>query len=240
MLFRKQVALISAQNKQFFADKSWKLNNGRLKFKFWGRSSVLSNCFNKKESERRQIKKKSKTSNVGKNDHLKCKQSLCKSSQQTEIAEDSLFVCRKNILEVPKLDFDFSFDGKFYDFGNNFDSLSQRLNQLKLSLSSSLPQLPQLPALPQVTLPQVTLPQLPDSVSLSIESIRKVEVYAYLLRTLQHFVLFLNTLSFFNLNLNLNLTTQLNATISNFYCFMNQVRKIPLESCASTSESPLF
>lgn len=136
-----------------------------------------------------------------------------------------MFVCRKNLLEVPKLEFDFTFtDGKFSEnLGNNFDSLSQRLNQLKLSLSSSLPQLPQLP---QVTLPQVYLPQLPDSVSLSIESIRKVEVYAYLLRTLQAFVLFLNTLSFFNLNLNLNLTTQLNATISNFYCFMNQVTKI--------------
>lgn len=135
-------------------------------------------------------------------------------------AEALLFVCRKNLLEVPKLEFDFTFgDGKFADtLGNNFDSLSQRLNQLKLSLSSSLPQLPQLPQLP------VTLPGLPDSVSLSIESIRKVEVYAYLLRTLQAFILFLNTLSFFNLNLNLNLTTQLNATISNFYCFMNQVK----------------
>lgn len=148
-----------------------------------------------------------------------------------------IFVCRKNLLEVPnKIDsIDFTY-GKFSDFGNNFDLLSQRLNQLKLSFSSSLPQLPNLP---QVTLPQVTLPQLPDSVSLSIESLRKVEVYAYLLRTLQAFVLFLNTLSFFNLNLNLNLTTQLNATISNFYCFMNQVW-YSFETVAQTSQHLRF
>lgn len=118
----------------------------------------------------------------------------------------NLFIYRKNILEVPKLEFDFTFDGKF-DIGNNFDTISQKLR----SLSSSLP--------------QVTLP---ETVSLSIESLRKLEVYEYLLRSLQHLILLFNTITFFsiNRNLNLNLTTQINATISNFYCFLNQIMEI--------------
>ena len=115
-------------------------------------------------------------------------------------------ICRKNILEVPKLEFDFTFDGKF-DIGNNFDTISQKLRSLSASL------------------PQVTLP---ETVSLSIESIRKLEVYEYLLRSLHHFIFLFNTISFFsiNRNLNLNLTTQINATISNFYCFLNQIMEI--------------
>lgn len=133
------------------------------------------------------------------------------------------FVCRKNLLEVPKLEFDFSlsnFDGgknwnipylreQLPNLPNypNFDTISQKLRSLSLSL------------------PQVTLP---ETVSLSIEGIRKLEVYEYLLRTLQQLVFLFNTISFFSLNLNLNLslTTQINATISNFYCFLNQIMEI--------------
>lgn len=105
---------------------------------------------------------------------------------------------------MPKLEFDFSFD-KFDDI--NFDTISQKLR----SLSSSLP--------------QVTLP---EKVSLSIESLRKLEVYEYLLRSLQHLLILFNTINFFsyNLNLNLTLTTQINATISNFYCFLSQIMEI--------------
>ena len=119
-----------------------------------------------------------------------------------------MFFCRKNLLEVPKLEFDLTSNYKF-DIGNNFDSISQKLRSLSANL------------------PQVTLP---ETVSLSIESLRKIEVYAYLLRSLQHLIFLFNTISFFsfnrNLNLNLNLTTQINATISNFYCFLNQIMEI--------------
>lgn len=127
-------------------------------------------------------------------------------SRTIHVADIKSVFYRKNILEVPKLEFDFTFDGKF-DIGNNFDTISQKLR----SLSSSLP--------------QVTLP---ETVSLSIESLRKLEVYEYLLRSLQHLILLFNTITFFsiNRNLNLNLTTQINATISNFYCFLNQIMEI--------------
>lgn len=120
---------------------------------------------------------------------------------------------RKNILEVPKLEFDFTFDGKF-DIGN-FDTITESLSQ---NLQSKLRSL-------SASLPQVTLP---ETVSLSIESIRNLEVYEYLLRSLHHLLFLFNTISFFsiNRNLNLNLTTQINATISNFYCFLNQVMEI--------------
>lgn len=106
---------------------------------------------------------------------------------------------------MPKLEFDFTFDGKFDDI--NFETISQKLR----SLSSSLP--------------QVTLP---ETVSLSIESLRKLEVYEYLLRSLQHLLILFNTINFFcyNLNINLTLTTQINATISNFYCFLSQIMEI--------------
>lgn len=69
---------------------------------------------------------------------------------------------------------------------------------------------------------------LPETVSLSLESIRKLEVYEYLLRTLNNLIFLFNTINFFsiNLNLNLSLTTQINATISNFYSFMNQIMEI--------------
>jgi hypothetical protein len=119
-----------------------------------------------------------------------------------------VFVCRKNLLEVPKIEF--SFDGKFDTSVYHFDTISQKLR----SLSSSLP--------------QVSIPALPETVSLSIESIRKLEVYEYLLRSLQHLIFLFNTINFFSINLplNLNLTTQINATISNFYCFLNQIMEI--------------
>lgn len=119
-----------------------------------------------------------------------------------------MFTCRKNLLEVPKIEF--SLDGKLDTSAYNFDTISQKLR----SLSSSLP--------------QVSIPALPETVSLSIESIRKLEVYAYLLRSLQHLIFLFNTINFFSINLplNLNLTTQINATISNFYCFLNQIMEI--------------
>lgn len=119
-----------------------------------------------------------------------------------------MFACRKNLLEVPKIEF--SFDGKFDTSAYNFDTISQKLR----SLSSSLP--------------QVSIPALPETVSLSLESIRKLEVYAYLLRSLQNLIFLFNTINFFSINLplNLNLTTQINATISNFYCFLNQIMEI--------------
>lgn len=116
--------------------------------------------------------------------------------------ESSLVSCRKNPLEAPNA-FDFTFDK--FDIGNNFDTLSQKLRSLSASL------------------PQVTLP---ETVSSSITSIRKLEVYEYLLRSLHHLVFLFNTLNFFSINLNLNLTTQINATISNFYCFLYQIMEI--------------
>lgn len=126
--------------------------------------------------------------------------------------------CRKNqleALEVPKIEgFDFTFDKLHFDLANNFDSISQKLR----SLSQNLPNFPNLPQLPQLP----TLPQLPDL------DIRKLEVYEYLLRSLQHLIFLFNTINFFSINLNLNLsvTTQINATISNFYCFISQIMEI--------------
>jgi hypothetical protein len=119
-----------------------------------------------------------------------------------------VFFCRKNLLEVPKIEF--SLDGKLDTFAYNYDTISQKLR----SLSSSLP--------------QVSIPALPETVSLSLESLRKLEVYAYLLRSLQHLIFLFNTINFFSINLplNLNLTTQINATISNFYCFLSQIMEI--------------
>lgn len=120
------------------------------------------------------------------------------------------FSFRKNLLEVPKIEFDFSisdFNVPNLNQYPSFETFSQKLRSLSASL------------------PQVTLP---ETVSLSIESLRKLEVYEYLLRSLQHLIFLFNTINFFsiNLNLNLNLTTQINATISNFYCFLNQIMEI--------------
>lgn len=124
-----------------------------------------------------------------------------------------VFSCRKNILEVPKLDFtDFNLDNlgtnlgeKFDTLGKNFGSLGENfeaLSQKLRSLSSSLP---------QVTLPETVASSL-----------------VRLVAALHHFVFLFNTISFFDINLNLNLsvTTQINATISNFYCFATQMMEI--------------
>lgn len=94
-------------------------------------------------------------------------------------------------------------------------SFVQRIKSASAQFSAQLPQLPALPGLPQV-----------PSVSLSLESIKKLEVYEYLLRTLQNLIFLFNTLSFFSSKLNLNLTTQINSTISNFYCFVSQIMEI--------------
>lgn len=113
---------------------------------------------------------------------------------------------RKNLLEVPKIDFDFDFN---FDFAN-----IDVKNHLK-TLTESLPTLPSLPQLPQVNL------RVPE---VSLEFVRKLEVYEYLLRSLQNLILIFQTISFFSINLNsVSLTTQINSTISNFYTFMAQV-----------------
>jgi hypothetical protein len=108
----------------------------------------------------------------------------------------------------------------YESIGQNLDSIAQKIRSASSQLSAQLPQLPQLPQFPQF--PQ--LPQVP--VSLTLESLKKLEVYEYLLRTLQHLIFLFNTLSFFSSNLNLNLTTQINSTISNFSCFVNQIMEI--------------
>jgi hypothetical protein len=111
--------------------------------------------------------------------------------------------CRKNLLEVPKIDLDFDF--KFVE------------EKLKL-ISGNLPSLP---ALPQVSLNLPTLRQV------SLETLKKLEVYEYLIRTLQSFILIFNTISWFSYNtVNFDFTSQINSTISNFYCFLNQVMEI--------------
>lgn len=115
----------------------------------------------------------------------------------------------KNLLEVPKIDFDFDFNFDFsaIDVKNHFKTFSE-----------NLPGLPSLPQLPQVNL------RVPD---VSLQSLRKLEVYEYLLRSLQNLILIFQTISFFSINLNsVSLTTQINSTISNFYTFVAQVMEI--------------
>lgn len=99
----------------------------------------------------------------------------------------------------------------YESIGQNLDSIAQKIKSASSQLSAQLPQFPQLPQVP---------------VSLTLESLKKLEVYEYLLRTLQHLIFLFNTLSFFSSNLNLNLTTQINSTISNFSCFVNQIMEI--------------
>jgi hypothetical protein len=121
----------------------------------------------------------------------------------------SALIFRKNLLEVPKLDFEINFDFKINEVKNNIEYRFK-------ALSDSLP-----------SLPQVNL-RVPE-VSLSLESLRKLEVYEYFLKTLHNFLfvinLYFNLASWFSLN-SANLTTQINSTISNFYCFMNQIMEI--------------
>lgn len=123
------------------------------------------------------------------------------------------------MLEVPKIvDFDFNFD-----FNINIDVVRNNIEDKFKAISESLPSLPTLPTLPQVNLPNLRVPE----VSLSLDSLRKLEVYEYLLRTLQNLILIFNTISWFSISLNsVSLTTQINATISNFYCFLSQIMEI--------------
>jgi hypothetical protein len=121
------------------------------------------------------------------------------------------------LLEVdfPKIEFDFD----YFNFKDNINRLEGRIRHLSESLSENLPALPNFPTLP--SLPQVYL-RVPEV------SLPKLELYAYLLRTLQSLILIFNTISWFSLvSLNsVSLTTQINSTISNFYCFMSQIMEI--------------
>lgn len=120
---------------------------------------------------------------------------------------------------LPHLDTLRNFDVYGYgSIGQNLQNLEvtrasfvQKIKTASAQFSAQLPQLPQLPQVPA---------------SLSLESIKKLEVYEYLLRTLQTLIFLFNTLSFFSSKLNLNLTTQINSTISNFYCFVSQIMEI--------------
>jgi hypothetical protein len=113
------------------------------------------------------------------------------------------------LLEVPKIEF---------DFNNYFDFNLDVKNHFK-SFSDSLPGLPALPTLP-------ALPKVPE-VNISLNSLKKLEVYEYLLKSLQNLILIFQTISFFSININsVSLTTQINSTISNFYTFVAQVMEI--------------
>lgn len=137
---------------------------------------------------------------------------------------------RKNLLEVelpnlPKLEFDFDYFN--FDFNidhqfNNFNNFKNNIEGRIRTISESLPTLPQLPALPNFP----GLPSLPQ-VNLRGVSLPKLELYAYLLRSLQNLILIFNTISWFALSLNSDsLITQINSTISNFYCFISQIMEI--------------
>jgi hypothetical protein len=117
------------------------------------------------------------------------------------------------LIEVPKIDFDFDFH---FDFKNNIEEKLKNFQQ-------NLPTLPSLPALP--SLPSLQVPDV--SLSTPLEALRKLELYEYLLSTLQHLLLVFNTVSWFTLSLNsVSLTTQINSTISNIYCFITQIMEI--------------
>lgn len=109
---------------------------------------------------------------------------------------------------MPKIDFDF--DLNIFDF--NIDHFKNNIEGRIRTISENLPNFPALPSLPRV--PEVNLP--------------KLELYAYLLRTLQSLILIFNTISWvaFPLYVNVSLTTQINATISNFYCFVTQIMEL--------------
>jgi len=115
------------------------------------------------------------------------------------------------LLEVPKIEFDF----------NNYLDFNLDVKERFKSFSDSLPGLPALPALP--SLPTLTVPE----VNISLNSLKKLEVYEYLLKSLQNLILIFQTISFFSININsVSLTTQINSTISNFYTFVAQVMEI--------------
>lgn len=117
------------------------------------------------------------------------------------------------MLEVPKIDFDF--DLNIFDFDFRIEHFKNNIEGRIRTISENLPTLPALPSLPQVNLrvPEVYLP--------------KLELYAKLLRTIESLILIFNTISWFTVSLNsVSLTTQINATISNFYCFISQIMEI--------------
>lgn len=116
----------------------------------------------------------------------------------------------KNLIEVPKIDFDFiTFD---FNIKNNIE------DKLK-SLTDSLPTLPQV----NLRVPEVSI----ATFNTSLEAIRKLELYEYLLRTLQNLLFVFNTISWFTQSVgSLSLTTQINSTISNIYCFISQIMEI--------------
>lgn len=120
------------------------------------------------------------------------------------------------MLEVPKIDFDF--DLNIFDF--NIDHFKNNIEGRIRTISENLPTLPNFPALP--ALPTVNL-RVPE-VNLTLP---KLELYEYLLRTLQNLILIFNTISWFTVSLNsVSVSTQINATISNFYCFLSQIMEI--------------
>lgn len=125
------------------------------------------------------------------------------------------------MLEVPKIDFDF--DLNIFDF--NIDHFKNNIEGRIRTISENFPTLPNFPALPALpSLPQVYL-RVPE-VNLNL-TLPKLELYEYLLRTLQNLIFIFNTISWFTVSLNsVSLTTQINATISNFYCFIGQIMEI--------------
>lgn len=137
-------------------------------------------------------------------------------SQKLRSLSSSLPLPLPSLESLPQVSLDSFKRFEVYEsIGQNLDIIAQKIRSASSQLSAQLPQLPQFPQLPQV-----------PAVSLTLESIKKLEVYEYLLRTLQHLIFLFNTLSFFSSNLNLNLTTQINSTISNFSCFVNQIMEI--------------
>lgn len=128
-------------------------------------------------------------------------------------------------VELPKLEFDFDYFS--FDFINNNNFIDHFKNNIEgriRTISENLPTLPNLPNLPALP----ALPSLPQ-VNLRVPELAlpKLELYAYLLRTLQNLILIFNTISWFSISLNsVSLTTQINATISNFYCFISQIMEI--------------
>jgi hypothetical protein len=120
-------------------------------------------------------------------------------------------------LEVPKIDFDFDLN-IFSDLDNLKTTFQKNIEGRIRTISENLPTLPNFPALP--SLPQVNL-RVPEV------TLPKLELYEYLLRTLQNLIFLFNTISWFTLSLNsVSLTTQINSTISNFYCFVSQIMEL--------------
>ncbi len=114
---------------------------------------------------------------------------------------------------MPKIEFDF-------DFSFDLDHLKNNIEGRIRTISENLPNFPALPALP--SLPQVNL-RVPE-VNLTLP---KLELYEKLLRTLQSLILIFNTISWYTSSLNsISVATQINSTISTFYCSVSQIMEI--------------